>query len=372
MPQQPTLREATTESVDPAFAAVGCDKSAYKMTEHLGIILVASPFDWLFAKGAIASCRHFMPQCPIQLIVDGEIDTTLAEQNFGVQTVRARDIENSQLRRLGFGWGTTKLLAFWVSTTETFLYLDSDAVLWGDLSDKLDMSGWDYVASIRKNQALDREAVEQWFFDVPFVENHFPGWDWRSASAHFFCPGVFAARKGAFEIEEYLSILRLDKRHPGKFKFGDMGFHNLMVFRGAERGSLRVDARDFQVIFPEHPREELQARFAFTNTNAPIVRPGDEQVLHMPDHKPLVDSPACHSLPMTFFRLEYLRQTEGLVGPPAMTRLRQEDANYGQLRREFLRRQRQRQILQLLSFHPGEWARVFRRVAKAFGKAGSQ
>lgn len=358
--------------IDSTFAIDCCDKSTYQMTERLGIILVASPFDWLFAKGAIASCRYFMPQCPIQLIVDGQIDTSLAERHYGVQTVRAPDIENRQLRRLGFGWGTTKLLAFWTSSTETFLYLDSDAVLWGDLSDRLDMSDWDYVASIRKNQPLDRETVERWFFDVPFVESHFPGWDWRSASARFFCPGVFAARKGAFEIEEYLSILRLDKRYPGKFKFGDMGFHNLMVFRGADRGSLRVDARDFQVIFPEHPREELQARFALSNTNAPIVCPGDEQVLHMPDHKPLVDSPNCYSLPMTFFRLEFLRETEGLVGASAMSRLRQEDAMYSELRRAFLRRQRQRQIFQLLSFHPGEWARVFRRVSQGFGKAGSQ
>lgn len=338
------------------------------MTQNLGIVLVASPFDWLFAKGAIASCRQFMPRCPIQLIVDGQIDTSLAEQHYGIRTVRAHDIENRQLRRLGFGWGTTKLLAFWTSQTETFLYLDSDAVLWGDLTAKLDLSGADYVASIRKNRSLDRATVENWFFDVPFVEKHFPDWDWQAASARFFCPGVFAARKGAFAIDDYLAILQLDQRHPGKFKFGDMGFHNLMVFRGADRGSLRVDARDFQIIFPEHTQDELKARFAFDDSNSPIVRPGDEQVLHMPDQKPLVDNAACYSLPMTHFRLEYLRRTEGLSGIAAMSRLRQEDALYQQLRRQFLRRQRQRQLFQLLSLHPGEWARVFRRVSKVFGK----
>ncbi len=45
------------------------------------IVIVASPFDWLFAKGAISSCNRFMPNCRIMLIIDGNIDTKAAEDS---------------------------------------------------------------------------------------------------------------------------------------------------------------------------------------------------------------------------------------------------------------------------------------------------
>ena len=35
----------------------------------------------------------------------------------------------------------------------------------------------------------------------------------------------------------------------------------------------------------------------------------------MPDQKPLVDNPRCYSEPMTFFRLQYLKDTEGMTEP---------------------------------------------------------
>lgn len=331
----------------------------------IGVVMVASPFDWLFAKGTLASCRYFMPDAPVTLVVDGEVDTEVAESSFDVTVIRKADVQEPALRRLGFGWGTTKLLAFWYARSETFLYLDSDAVLWGDLRTKIDLEGCDYLASITRKEPLDRETVENWFFDISFVEKHYPEWDWRAASSSFFCPGVFAARKGAFALADYIEILRLNERNPGKFKFGDMGFHNLMVFRGADAGRLRVRAENFQVIFPEHSQSDLRERFLFDDGGRPVVRQGDEQVLHMPDQKPLVDSKACYSEPMTFFRLKFLEQTEGHTGEKALQRLREEDVEYHRLRTLFLKRERRRKVMDLLKGHPGQWRSVMSRVFRS-------
>lgn len=332
--------------------------------DRLGIVLVASPGDWLFAKGAIASCQYFMPFATIQLLIDGDIDCSLAEQHYNVLPFRAKDIDSAELRRLGFGWGTTKLLAFWYSVTEHFLYLDSDAVLWGDLTHKLDLTNLDYLVSLRKQSDYSDTDIASWFFEISFVERHFPDWNWRTSAPEFFCPGVFAARRGAFDLDDYLRILKLNERNPGKFKFGDMGFHNLMVFRGRDCGRLRVDTREFQVIFPEHTKQHLQARFAFDNHGTPIVAVGDEQVLHMPDQKPLVDNPNCYSQPMTFFRLKYLEQTEGITGELALMRLRQEDNNYHCLRADFLRRQKRQKFIKLLQGHPGYWGQLCKRLLR--------
>jgi hypothetical protein len=334
---------------------------------NFGIIIVASPYDWLFTKGAISSCNFFMPGVPIQLIVDGRVDTSEAERSYQITVTRREDIEEPELRRLGFGWGTTKMLSFWYSQTEEFLYLDSDAVCWGDLRKKVDLSQCDYLVSLFGKRKPSTEEIRTWFFEPEFVSEHFPDWDWNSDSQFFFCPGVFAGRRNAFNRNEYLKLLRLNENNPGKFKFGDMGFHNLMVFRGKQLGKTRVNTEEFQVIFPEHPIESLKGRFAFDGLGNPIVSPGDEQVLHMPDQKPLLENPKCYSLPMTYFRLLYLRETAQITGQKAMEVLHNEDNAYHALRRKFLRSERRRKLAKLLSFHPGTWLQLLNKLTRIRG-----
>ncbi len=75
-----------------------------------------------------------MPGHAVTLIIDGEVDTRAAEATYGVRSITFERYSRARLRRLGFGWGTTKMLAFWYSPSEQFLYLDSDAVLWGNVA----------------------------------------------------------------------------------------------------------------------------------------------------------------------------------------------------------------------------------------------
>lgn len=334
------------------------------MSNIQGIVIAASPFDWLFAKGCIASCAYFAPDTPVQVIIDGEIDTTTAELTFGVHVTRASKVPNPSLREKSRGWGKTKMIAFWESKFDSFLYLDSDTILWGNVLERLHLNGHDFLSSKDPVPQRSQTEVENWFFETAFVQKHFPEWDWRAAAKHLFCTGTFVSRRHVFPLETYLSLLRLDERSPGRFKFGEMGILNFMVFHGAALGDLRVASQDFQVIFPEYTRDELQQRFSFDSNGTPIVAAGDERVLHMPDQKPLVDNPNCYSHPMTFFRLKYLEQTEGITGELAMMRLRQEDENYHRLRADFLGRQKRQKFIKLLQGHPGYWGQLCKRLLR--------
>jgi hypothetical protein len=330
-----------------------------------GVIIVTSEYDWLFAKGAIASCRYFNSEIPIQLIVDGNIDTTEAVQNYDIQVTRVCDVPEPELRLHSKGWGKTKMLSFWHSQTDNFLYLDSDAVFWGDVTNSIDLSDLDFLTSVSPGRQPSRTEIETWFFDTKFVEEHFPDWDWHAYSNRFFCTGTFAARKGIFRLQDYLEILALDEKRPGYFQFGEMGFLNLMIFRGSDQGKLRVESSGFQVIFPDTDPQELQQRFAFDEQAKPMVRVGDERILHMPGRKPLVDCLDCYSRPMTFFRSQYLRDTTMLAEDAILERLRSEDQDYHRLRSSFLRRDRNRKLRKLLVGHPGAWAQAFRRITRS-------
>ncbi len=140
-----------------------------------------------------------------------------------------------------------------------------------------------------------------------------------------------------------------------------MGLLNLMVFQAHHLGDIQLGFADFQVIFPDFSQHQLRRRFDFKD-GQPVINLGDVQILHMPDKKPLVNNPDCYSLPMTYFRLKFLEDTEGLTGDAAMARLLQEDTQFYNLRRQSLRNHRLRLAKKLLTGHPGEWRRLAARL----------
>jgi len=333
----------------------------------LGAIVVTCPYDWLFAKGTIASLRLFMPDLPVCLLIDGKVDTALAEATYGVTILRRDDIPDPWLRLHSFGWGFTKMNAVWYSPYERFMHLDADTLAWGDVRAKVfpedGAIGWPLGSDPGSGNA--ETYVDTWFFNPRILESIYPDFHWQEFVATFACTGVYGLTRGCLDMAEYRFLREFGQRDPRLFRFGgEMGMLNVMIFKKLQMGALAVRASDFQVIFPDHPIPTLRDRFRFDN-GQPLVVAGDEQVLHMPDKKPLVDSAECYSEPMTHFRLQYLSSTEGLTGTAATARLRQEDADYHRLRTGFLRRQRNAKILNLLRGQPGAWRNV---LAKIVGK----
>ena len=328
-----------------------------------GIIIVTAPSDWLFAKGCVASVRYFLKDIPITLLIDGDIDTREAETAYEVNALRKEDIPDVWLRKHSFGWGVTKMNAIWHSPYERFLHLDADTVLWGDVRKKVfpeDVDvGWSFSGG--SNVASVEAYIDSWFFNPEKVAEIFPEFNWRKYWQRFACTGVYSLKRDCFSIDEYKYLIELSKSDPTIFKFGEMGMLNLMVFRAIDQGVLTVQEKDFQVIFPEHTQESLKQRFRFIDEQ-PLVVPGDEQVLHMPDQKPLLDNSNCYSEPMTFFRLKYLQETQGLSGKAAMLCLHEEDKDYHRMRAEWLKNVKRKKILGLLCGNPGEWRRLRAKI----------
>ena len=331
-----------------------------------GIVVCVSPGDYLFGKGTCASIRYFMPDTPIAVLVDGSVDTKTLEKTYQHLTViRRENIDDPWLRQHSFGWGITKMLAFFYAPFEYFLYLDSDTVLWGNICNRIDPTAYHYIADTPNHpqeKDISTEEVSTWFFDPEFVENTFPEFPWQQYCNQFMCPGVFFGSCHTFTLAEYKEILELKIKNPYSLHFGDMGFHNLMVFKKFHENQLKLGFADFQVIFPEFPPSELQQRFSF-EAEQPKINPGDEQILHMPDKKPLVNNSECYAEPMTYFRLQFLKDSEGLTGEAAMQRLLKEDQEYFRLRQQALFRKRLGVIKKLLGGNRAEWKRMIQRLS---------
>ena len=312
--------------------------------------------DYLFGKATCASIRHFMPEVPIAVLLDGDVDTTALERTYqNIQVIRKSDIDHPWLRENSFGWGITKMLAFWYSPFDHFLYLDSDTVVWGDLKESLPWSQFDYITDIpSKATASAVEHVQTWFFEPDTLEREFPQFPWRNYVDQYACTGTFTARKNLFDVDEYRELLEFNDKHPQTFKFGEMGLLNFMIFRKHHESAINLGFEDFQSIFPELEKSELSKRFSFSES-LPLLNSGDVQVLHMPDQKPLVENENCYSLPMTYFRLKYLEDAEGLTGEAAMQKLQIEDKQFIKKRKSKKNTARFRKVQRLLSLHPGEW-----------------
>ena len=334
-----------------------------------GIIIVAAPSDWLFAKGCLASVRYFLGDIPVTLLIDGDIDTLELERVYGVKILCKADIPDPWLRQYSFGWGVTKMNAIWHSPYERFLHLDADTVVWGNIQEKVFPDNADVGWSFSGVSDLEpvKAYIDNWFFNPKKVSKHFPEFPWHKYWQRFACTGVYSLKRDCIPIEEYKRIMKLSRFDPNLFKFGEMGLLNLMVFRAVDKGQLSIQEKDFQVIFPDHTQETLQKRFSFKN-GQPVVVAGDEQVLHMPDNKPLHDNPDCYSEPMTFFRLKYLKDTQGVSGDAAMTCLHEEDADYYRLRVKWLKNEKRKKILGLLRGNFGEWRRLWAKVTGALNR----
>jgi hypothetical protein len=318
-------------------------------TGDFGVVVPAKPEHLHWVRGTCASVRHFLGDTPICVILDGdEVPEDLGSQ---VLVVRREDVEPPELRDLSFGSLRAKNTALWASPFDTFLLVDADAVVWGDMRVHADFERFDFV--------LDRGGVEPLHsvMDVELVETHFPEFDARGHAGDYVNSGAFFGRRGMLDLARYLDILRTSRRVPGMF-YGSQGPLNLLVFSAVDAGEVRVDQRELQVLTGRTPREDVVRRFAVVDSEPRVV--GDPVVLHWVDSpKPRVrERGRDYFEPMTFFRRRFRQMAHDGRGSAIrdQIRLRVEDAACtdwrgsnlrGRLAR--LRRKRRRRYLALKS-----------------------
>ncbi|MGK7929554.1 MAG: hypothetical protein AB4290_30655 [Spirulina sp.] len=291
--------------------------------DDFGVIVACCFQDYLFAKGCCQSIRHFLGDVPICLLVDGTFSTHALEKAYRVRVINHKTVKNDILRQRSFGWGKTKMIAFWESPWQHFLVLDADTNVWGNVLKFADFDNFDATIDDPQCNYLDEEIIE-FFFDIEGIEQYFPEFDWRKHRTEYFCTGTFFGIRNLFPLEEYIEMLDFIEAHPQIFKYGEMGFLNFMLCRAADAGKIRLGSANFQVLAPNCEREELAKRFPITN-NVPLVQNDDATVIHWCGAKPLISTANTYAEPMTASRRKCLEIERGLTGWQADVWLNWED-----------------------------------------------
>ena len=181
--------------------------------DSFGVIIACTGRDWPLAAGTCASVRRYMPELPICLLVDGTLSPRCLGRFPGVRILNRNDVRDDALRRESFGWGFTKMVAFWESPFERFLYLDADTCVRGDLRPLL-TSGADVIANGRAEVIHPPEIASRYWFDAEALGRITTG---LTGEHGFFNAGVFLARRNLFDLSSYLELLDIRKRHAGIF-----------------------------------------------------------------------------------------------------------------------------------------------------------
>ena len=294
-------------------------------TADFGVVIPSRPEHLHWAKGTCASVRYYMPGTPICILLDGsrrDAPTDL-EAVYGVQVICRDDVEHHALRDTSFGSLNAKGSALWLSPFETYLLLDADAVVWGDLRRLADFDRFDFVID---TPIGDRAEVRKSVMDAAAIAKAFPDFDARAHVDEYVNTGTYFGRRGVLDLERYLEFLRFKQRNPG-LVYGDQGPFNFMLFGAADEGRVRVRQRPLQVLTGRSTRESLARRFAFSDGRP--VTSGEPVVLHwVSSPKPRVrEGRGDYFAPMTFFRLRFRVDSRG-GGPTRVDvlRLRFEDA----------------------------------------------
>lgn len=315
-----------------------------------GVIIVCYAGDVHLARGCCASIRHFLGDVPICLIVDGDVDVDDFVRAYGVQVIRQTDFADRALRETCFGWGRTKMIAHWEAPWPTFLLVDADTVLWGDIRrharfDQFEMITDRHIADsfpgahnalalasfLGEAATLDtlrkRRHVTKWFYDVAMLGEIEPEIDWEATVERLFCTGAYFSRRGALNRERFLHLVALARQWPGLFSRGEMGVHNALALNSA----IRIDQRsDMHQLVYMSSAEELARRFP-VGPEGPLV--SDEAVvIHWAGGmKPTLDGRLAYSEPMNFFRRKFLHAC-GMNDSLAIdARLADEDEIYADL-----------------------------------------
>lgn len=324
--------------------------------DDFGIIIACSDQSYLFVKGCCAAIRHFLGDVPICVIVDGSFSTADLRNTYGVRVLDHGNVESSVLRARGFGWGITKMIAFWESPWRRFLCLDPDTLVWGDVLrfagfDRADVvldqqfakdGGrivnpllYDFLHMPRPDAALRKSVVDYCIFDTAQVERWFPAFDWRAHLYGYSWTGVFFAKRGLFSLEEYVELLDFADEHPDVFLGGEMGLLNFLVFRAAQAGRLRVDNVPMQVLVCEEDQRALAERFALADGALPRTT-SEAAVLHWTGAEKPSLACADYAAPMTAARRTFCRDA-GLRDETEIDAvLRREDVERLILRKRYL------------------------------------
>lgn len=287
---------------------------------------VVSPFgfvtgchagDKFMVQATLASMRHYCPEVPIALVVDGSFNVRDLEDRYGIITLRVDNLPSPEMRQFLSRSLHAKHVPMWEGPFEFYVWMDSDAIVWGDFTKFINYDVDFHIFRSEKDAVVSLDSKENPFwlkhflFDPNMLQKFDRNFCWKETK--FFCPGVFAARRNAIPFQKYAEAILWNNNNPRTFMFGDMGIINYLVHSMEQNGKMKIAFSDLQDMWSNNGKEELVTDCIGTGWRFPktIGRP---RVAHFCGRKPHLFDWKSYSKPFTIARLEHYRKINSNLG----------------------------------------------------------
>lgn len=286
-----------------------------KVEAPFGFVTGCHAGDKFFVQATLASMRHFCPDIPICLVVDGSFDVSDLEKEYGLLVLRVSELPSIEMRKLLCGSYCAKLAAIWEGPFERYVWLDSDAIVWGDFTDQIrtdvDFQIFWSEVSLPPHGTDIPPWLPHFHFDPQKLQNFDPEFDWRGKA--YFSSGAFACRRNAIPFQEWAKVQAWAKQVPGLFAWGEMGMLNYLVHAMTQRREIKSTMSNLQHLWVHHGKEELMEDSVGIDWHFPkqIRRP---RVAHFCGRKPFLFDRHAYSRPFTIARLEHHRRHHRELG----------------------------------------------------------
>jgi len=281
-----------------------------------GFVTGCHPGDKFMVQATLASMRHYCPDVPICLVADNDVDVSDLQAAYDLHVVRTNRLPDSAMREICFGSYHAKMSAMWEGPFEFMVWMDSDAIVWGDFTAQIRTDVdfhilWRPEPGEKEPAFVSSPGFKHYFFDAEKLRSLDPAFD---AQGHiYFCSGAFGFRRNAIPFEQWSEICRWSREDPEVFGWGEMGMLNYAVHSAAQRGQLTTAVSDLQDLWLQRGIAELEADCQSSRWRFPenISRP---RIAHFCGRKPHLSDRSSYSKPFTIARLEHYRKFYGNLG----------------------------------------------------------
>jgi hypothetical protein len=286
-----------------------------KVKASFGFVTGCYAGDKFMVQATLASMRHYCPDVPICLTVDGDFDVSDLTKEYDLIVLRVSELPSIEMRKLICGNHRAKLAALWDGPFEFYVWLDSDAIVWGDFTPQIrtdvDFQIFWSEISIPANATEIPPWLPHFYFDPQKLRHFDAEFDWRGRA--YFSSGAFACRRNLISFQAWAKVESWAKQISGMFAWGEMGMLNYLVHAMTQRGEIKSRMSNLQHISRHHGREELINDCVGTGWRFPetIQRP---RVAHFCGRKPFLFERDTYWRPFTIARLEHHRRDHGDLG----------------------------------------------------------
>jgi len=285
-----------------------------KVQAPFGLVTGCHKGDKFIVGATLASMRHYCPDVPICLVVDGDFDVSDLESQYDLIVLRVSDLPSQEMREMIGGNYRAKLAALWEGPFEFYVWMDSDAIVWGDFTKQVRTDVDFHIFWSEISIPPDATEVPHWvshfYFDLEKLKKFDPDFEWRGHP--YFCTGAFGCRRDAITFQQWAEIEQWQKQVPDLFQWGEMGMLNYLVLSASQRGEMSTDWIDLQWTrnfgFDELLRNNPVTGWDFSSD---VKHPA---ILHFCGRKPNIFDFKCYSRPFTTARLAHHRRRHSYLG----------------------------------------------------------